>query len=186
MRNVCPTARHPRPGSVRPREGEPNAGAHSTRFHYSWAYKGTQKRQRSGPGRVCSRRRYGDLVSAIHNGRPQRQGWVMTSMKITHPLPTPPLPKKTQEGLAKDTCSGLPGVSFYCRSCVRAHIYFPPAVWLAIASSTGGFADDTKKTPGPGTYNSSLANKRQSPAYSLTARTYMPGGTAHERHSCMA
>lgn len=40
----------------------------------------------------------------------------------------------------------------------------------------GGFADDTKKTPGPGTYSSSMSDKKTAPSFSMTARTYMPGG----------
>lgn len=46
---------------------------------------------------------------------------------------------------------------------------------MAGRSKKGGFADDSKKTPGPGTYKLSLKTKRSAPAYSMTSRSTMPG-----------
>eukprot|EP00056_Hartaetosiga_gracilis_P021562 m.24873 g.24873 ORF g.24873 m.24873 type:complete len:250 (-) comp9143_c0_seq1:294-1043(-) len=38
----------------------------------------------------------------------------------------------------------------------------------------GGFADDKRNTPAPGSYSTTLSNKKKSPAFSMGGRTYMP------------
>jgi len=52
-----------------------------------------------------------------------------------------------------------------------------PAYSIYGRSKTGGFADDLRKTPGPGTYSAVDPDryKKRRPQYSLTGRTPMPG-----------
>eukprot|EP00049_Salpingoeca_infusionum_P009692 m.164780 g.164780 ORF g.164780 m.164780 type:complete len:253 (+) comp14409_c0_seq9:1613-2371(+) len=49
-----------------------------------------------------------------------------------------------------------------------------PAVTMGGRLKTGGFADDTKKTPAPGSYASDPINKKRSPAYSMSSRNFGP------------
>ena len=52
----------------------------------------------------------------------------------------------------------------------------PPAYTMAGRATTGGFADDLAKAPGPGKYNSTHPDIRgtKSPAYSMLGRSFMP------------
>jgi hypothetical protein len=54
-----------------------------------------------------------------------------------------------------------------------------PAYSLRSRPEQGGFSEDLKKTPGPGTYKVTDPNayKNKSPGYSMTARNELPGDT---------
>ncbi|XP_015776794.1 PREDICTED: outer dense fiber protein 3-like [Acropora digitifera] len=54
-----------------------------------------------------------------------------------------------------------------------------PAHSLSARSAIGGFSEDLKKTPGPGTYEVTHpnTNRRQMPAYTMNGRNYMPEDT---------
>eukprot|EP00043_Microstomoeca_roanoka_P020897 m.254408 g.254408 ORF g.254408 m.254408 type:complete len:251 (+) comp18013_c0_seq1:114-866(+) len=50
-----------------------------------------------------------------------------------------------------------------------------PAHSIGMRHNVGSFANDNRKTPGPGTYNVTDAVKKKAPAFSMTGRTEMPG-----------
>lgn len=55
-----------------------------------------------------------------------------------------------------------------------------PSYTMAGRSNRGGFADDTKQTPGPGSYNNNMNDKKKAPAYSMTGRTFMPSDSTQK------
>jgi beta-lactam-binding protein with PASTA domain len=49
-----------------------------------------------------------------------------------------------------------------------------PTYSMGARLKKGGFSDDIKKTPAPGTYNADPVHKKRSPAYSMSSRNFGP------------